>query len=615
MASLTSRLLGAAALLACLPALHAGWDDLFRSVNINPARLTVLEGGSPEATKHGFHPGKTALRVRGVTDAFDPKLQIVWQHQAEIPVYSIPPQARVFTRERWTGAPLAAGWAEAGKVYFWTATPIGEQGFERYPYLLQAIVSLGLQPQARARDLWAFFDASYRLRADPDFLAAMWRRGGIAGLHITAWQFWEPDPQRDAWLKALIEACHNQAILVYAWIEFPHVSEQFWQDHPEWREKTASGQDAHLDWRKLMNLADEDCDRAIHAELDALVSRFDWDGINLGELYFESLEGYLNPARFTPFHPGVRRQFESSFGFDPAELYDNASPRHHLKTATPMRRFLEYRAGLARSLQVKWMGRLVEYRRAKPGLDIVLTHIDDRFDETMRDKLGADAAALIPETERLEATFLIEDPATVWHLGPSRYTEIARRYAPLARRPELLAIDLNIVERYQDVYPTRQQTGGELALLIRRAAEAFPRVALYFENSIAEPDWALVSAAAAAGVELKAHERGAVEVKAARPVYLPWAGCAEVGGLRWPVGGEDSILLPAGRSVVKPCAGEAARPVEDLNAVLLGVDKTAGGWRIRYESRSRAIVKTREDKKPAGRRFLPAGKGQFEIGN
>lgn len=609
------RLVRAAVLLAILPTMHAGWSELLRAANLDAAGITILEGVSAAAAGHGFHPGKKRIQVRSAIDVFDPALKIVWQHDAAVPVFEVPATARVFTRERWTGAPLAAGWSESGHVYFWTATPIGEQGYERYPYLLQAIVSLGLQPQARARDLWAFFDASYRLRADAEFLAALWRRGGIAGLHIAAWQFWEPDPQRDLWLKALIEACHNQAILVYAWIEFPHVSEKFWQDHPQWREKTASGQDAHLDWRKLMNLADPDCDRAIHAGLDALVSRFDWDGINLGELYFESLEGYLNPARFTPFHPQVRRRFQNQIGFDPAELYDLGSPRHHLKTAGPMRQFLEFRAGLTHSLQVSWLERLAAYRRAKPGLDIVLTHIDDRFDETMRDKLGADAAALIPDAERFGAAFLIEDPATVWHLGPSRYTEIARRYAPLTRRHDLLAIDLNIVERYQDVYPTRQQTGGEFVLLVRRAAEAFPRVALYFENSIAAPDWPLAAAAAAPGAEVRKMEEGAVEVRTAKPVFLPWAGCAEVGGIVWPVGGEDSILLPAGRHIVKRCEGPANRPVEDLNAVLMGVVKTGGGWRISYDSRSRAIVRVREKKEPAGRRFLPAGKGQFEIGN
>ncbi len=304
-----SPLLRPVLLLALLPSLQAGWDDLLQSVNLDATHLTILVGASKQALSQGIQPGQNTVRVRSVTDVFNDKLQIVWQHDATISVYTLPSQARIFTRERWSGAPLAAGWTRGRQVIFWTATPIGDQGFERYPYLLQAVVSLGLKPRAQSRDLWAFFDASYRLRADPEFLASLWRRGGIAGLHIAAWQFWEPDPQRDAWLKALIDACHDHAILVYAWIEFPHVSEKFWQDHPEWREQTATGQDAHLDWRNLMNLADPACDRAIHAGLDSLAARFDWDGINLGELYFESLEGYPNPARFTPFHPSIRQHF------------------------------------------------------------------------------------------------------------------------------------------------------------------------------------------------------------------------------------------------------------------------------------------------------------------
>jgi len=45
----------------------------------------------------------------------------------------------------------------------------------------------------------------------------------------------------------------------------PHVSERFWADHPEWREKTALLQDAQLDWRKLMNLTNPDASAAVAA--------------------------------------------------------------------------------------------------------------------------------------------------------------------------------------------------------------------------------------------------------------------------------------------------------------------------------------------------------------
>src|ERR1700741_4919793 len=99
--------------------------------------------------------------------------------------------------------------------------------------------------------------------------------------------------------------------------------------------------------------------------------------------------------------------------------------------------------------------------------------------------------------ERHDFTFLVEDPATIWNLGPQRYPQIAARYQPLTKRDDKLAIDINIVERYQDVYPTKQQTGTEWFELVHLAAKAFPQVALYFENSILAADLPLLSAAAA----------------------------------------------------------------------------------------------------------------------
>ena len=70
-------------------------------------------------------------------------------------------------------------------------------------------------------------------------------------------------------------------------------------------------------------------------------------------------------------------------------------------------------------MQSEWLARLSKCAKSKPWLDIVFTHVDDRFDRTMRDRLGADAAALLPVAARHGATFLVEDPATIWHLGPS----------------------------------------------------------------------------------------------------------------------------------------------------------------------------------------------------
>ena len=59
-------------------------------------------------------------------------------------------------------------------------------------------------------------------------------------------------------------------------------------------------------------------------------------------------------------------------------------------------------------------------------------------------------------------------------------------------------VDMNVVERYQDVYPTKQQTGTELFQLLSLASRSFPRVMLYFENSILAPDIPLLPAAISA---------------------------------------------------------------------------------------------------------------------
>ena len=48
--------------------------------------------------------------------------------------------------------------------------------------------------------------------------------------------YYEQNAESDQYLRRLIEACHRNAIQVYAWLELPHVSERFWAEHPEWRD-------------------------------------------------------------------------------------------------------------------------------------------------------------------------------------------------------------------------------------------------------------------------------------------------------------------------------------------------------------------------------------------
>lgn len=547
--------------------------------------VLIIEGESEAAAALGFTATPARVRVQSVEDARLPKLRIVWERAVEIPVFRVPADARVFARERWEGAPLMAGVERGAGAALWVATDPGARAFDRYPYLAHALRDLGVEPAFQSRRLWAFFDSSYRLRADPDYLARRWRASGIAALHVAAWHYYDPDENRDRYLRDLIAACRRNAIAVYAWLELPHVSERFWDEHPEWREKTAILQDAHLDWRKLMNLASRDCFRAVAAGVRGLLGRFDWDGVNLAELYFESLEGASNPARFTPMNSDVRSEFRRAAGFDPIELFSGGAAPDPAR----LREFLDWRAALAARLQNEWLAELEAVRREMPHLDIVLTHIDDRFDTGMRDALGADAAALLPAMDRQDFTFLIEDPATIWNLGPQRYTEIAKRYEPLTKHAGRLAIDLNIVERYQDVYPTRQQTGTELLQLVHAASAAFSRVALYFENSILAPDVPLLAAAAAAVSKVETIG-SALAVTAGHSVRVAWKGPASVDGRPWAAADSESVLIPAGTHVIGPAESAPGVRLLDLNADIISARSLAGGVEFAYRSSARALA-------------------------
>lgn len=570
--------------VALSPGSAADWAD-----RVEHGTILILQGDSALAASFGFHATEKRVSVQAVEDIRAPKLEIIWEKPADLPLFEIPSGARVFSRDRRQGAPLMAGMRRGQGAVLWVAVSPGVHGYERFPYLPQALTDLGLIAPFREQNLWAFFDSSYRSRVDLDYFAPKWRAAGISALHVAAWHYWERDPSADDYLRRLIEACHRNAILVYAWFELPHVSDQFWDQHPEWREKTALGQDAQLDWRKLMNLQNPQAFQAVSAGVQDLMSRFDWDGMNFAELYYESLEGHDNPARFTPLNSDVRAEFRKQAGFDPKDLFDPSSPHSFTRDAPALRRFLDFRASLVERLQSEWIDQAEQIRKTKPHLDLTLTHVDDRFDPSMRDKIGADASRVLPLLARHDFTFLIEDPATIWNLGPQRYPQIAARYAALTRNRDRLGIDINVVERYQDVYPTKQQTGAELFQLVHQAALSFSRVALYFENSIAPVDLPLLAPAASTAERVEEMGQRLV-VESSHPVGVSWSGPAMVDGKLWPAASDGVIWLPAGAHSVEPGSRPPRLRLTDFNGELKSAAETADGLEFTYRSGARALA-------------------------
>jgi hypothetical protein len=240
-------------------------------------------------------------------------------------------------------------------------------------------------------------------------------------------------------------------------------------------------------------------------------------------------------------------------------------------------------------------------RARKPWLDIVLTHIDDRFDAGTRDSLGADVARALPMAQARRIRVLVEDPAPLWNLGAERYTKLAGKYAELNTRPADLAVDINVVDRYQDVYPTKKQTGAELVELVHAAAASFERVALYFESSIEKQDLPLLPVAAnlakirqPASVATDGARDDAtadsIDVESPQPSRVMWSGPVELDGQPWPIEDKTSVFVPAGKHKLRPGVSIPPVRVSDFNGDIRMARIEPGSILLAYQSQTRAIA-------------------------
>jgi hypothetical protein len=552
-------------------------DTTAALARIDGGAVAILQGDSELARALGFVPTGKTVANRRVRDVHNLKMTITWREAGQVPLFRIPKEARVFAAGEHR-APLVAGIRRGRGAALWVAVEPGTEGYERFPYLPQALADLGVESPFVSRRLWAFFDPGVHGRiADPDALAAEWRRSGIAGVQIAVWDFYEGSPEQMAFLRRIIEACHRHLVLAYAWFELPHVSRPFWDDHPEWREKTALNKDAAVDWRRLMNLADPACEKEVRRGVRQMVMGLDWDGVNLAELYFDGVQGTANLHEFTPLNAYVRNEFQASHGFDPLTLFQ------HPALPERMRAFLEYRTELSARLEARWIDALEEMRVEKPGLDLVLTHVDDLFDTSMRDALGADATRAVKLLNRHQMTLLVEDPATLWSLGPRRYAEIARRYAAMPAPMDRVGVDINVVARDGGPFPTATQTGLELMQLIHTASESFSRVAYYCESTIEDVDLRFLPAAAAA-VSTWGRGEGGVTIESRDGIGVKWDGPALVDGAPWPIQDGKIVWVPAGRHRLQNAPTLPPFTVEDFNGTLEGARVIPEGIEISYRS-------------------------------
>ena len=573
----------------------------------------VIEGRSELSEQLGFAFSSRMLTVSHARDLLFPDSEITWAHPAEVDRFEPPPVSTTLVEDSESKTPLAVA-SRAGDgliVYFATELdPETGLGYSRYPYAFEHLRQrFGLAPPVTASGAEFYFDPGFREQAQIEKLVASWQRDGIRAVYAAAWQFypkWSYDYDR------LIRLCHERGIAVYAWFELPQVSQKFWDEHPEWREKTATGRDTDAGWRKMMNLANDDCRASVLDFVTDLIDSHDWDGVNIAELGFDT-NGLGDAAAYAPMNDDVRARFQLEAGFDPKLLFDPLSPFYLQKNADALARWSKFRSNLVREWLVAVLDRVGEARTRKQ-LDVICTALDSLHNPRVVEKTGADVRDVIALMERYDFTLQVEDPAERWGNSPTRYREFGETYSKVVSDRSRLMFDINVVrDRVRGMGPTDLMSGTELALAAASAIRAGNgRVAIYSEASLRPEDRALLAIVLGSAARLIATDPTAVAINKTVRVQLrsdqsnrsngveegPNEPAPVLDGERWQGGDNGEIIVPAGEHRIGgPARAERFTDrlgigvrVKDITADVNRVERTSLGVAIDYSSPRRSWV-------------------------
>jgi len=440
----------------------------------------------------GFRwPGQT-ISVGTVSDPAHPEPKLEWRGRDPVEAFTPPEGARTLLLDPESGQPLAVAGRHGAGRYLYLAAPLDPHtsyGTSHYPHLPRYMREVfGLGPPRQGLEIEAYFDPAFRAGIAPEQLAAWWHEWGLRVIYAAAWQ--EPYP-----FDALLRACHQRGIRVYAWFAFPFVTRKFWDEHPEWRERTATGADAHIGWRYSMNFENPDCFRAAMTWMKSVLEAHPWDGVNLTELNYDAdFLDYLRADRFVPMNDEVRQAFQRRAGFDPVQLFQAGTPYYHGRNPGALKRFLRIREDIVFDWHRRVLEELEPPRRAR-GFEVIVTLLDSLHGDYVRPALGVDAPRIAALMRRFPFTLQVEDPAHFWAAPPDRYPRFARAYRKLVRDPRRLMFDVNIVpdrDIAHTALPSATATGTELMHTLAAAAASSRRVAIYSEHTVTPRDWVLL---------------------------------------------------------------------------------------------------------------------------
>ena len=535
-------------------------DALAKGMNL------ILEKESELASRIGIQPIGEEKPVTDVQDEYYPQVVIRWKQKGLYRNFKTPIGSVTYYSEKDTKDPIVVGgeYMEGNYLFFAdTFDPLTSEGYGRFPYFCDLLQrQFGLWPLVRNETAEVYFEPGDREDVSIEDLVKMWKQNGFHTIYAAGWHVY---PEWTYDYGRLIELAHENAMLVYLWLELPNVNQKFWNDHPGWREITVTGREAVVDWRHLMALTVDSCKQAAMEEIAGLIGEFDWDGINLAELYFESADGPERPDVFTPMHGSVRKAFAAQSGFDPIELFNQNSPHFWKRNRGDWEKFQEYRKQAVVDLHRDFLAFLHRTKIGqKKDLEIVVTVVDNLVAKKTGEYTATDTRRLLALGKTLPFVLQIEDPQELWHFGPDRYRNLSGTYRAMQTGGEFI-LDVNVVP-FRDwnisLAPTRQPTGMELSQLIRGALQDSNRVALYSESSIYEVDLPWIA------YTLGSHSEEILsptrwEINSTNKVVLyvdpKQHRNIRVNGSLWPACWKGKVILPSGHHVIEPI-----RPIEEF---------------------------------------------------
>jgi hypothetical protein len=352
-----------------------------------------------------------------------------------------------------------------------------------------------------------------------------------------------------------------------------------------------------------MNLQDPQCLKAVLKDMESFLREYEWDGVNVGELTFESLEGPENQETFTPFNAQARHEFQSLYQFDPLELFNPKSEHFWPEHEEGMQQFFAYRRDVNTRLLKTFLEALERLNvNHKLHWDIVVTMLDALQHPELSDYLGIDVNRTVALVNQNNATLQVEDPSQDWSKPPDRYIALGERYKQVPLRKPFM-IDINVLSVHpsnQKGFATAQPTGVEVVQLWRAASSQSSRVCLYAESTVHEQDWEIMPYAMAADTDLRREGDNWV-------IHTPQTIRLDVGATSrrfqldnqpWYCNDKGSVWIPKGDHTLtfsrlqKPWfdTTDLETHLLSISGELLGNQKVSLGLEIFYESPNRCAM-------------------------